>query len=228
MTANAAAPSFLSLVMAEFGTFPRRGLVYLGAISTLAALFDLFTWMRRDDISPLGYGILAVLFICWFSACYASSMLLLNARTSIVGLGKLLVTSFMMTMPVLLAVALVIIGVRTSNPAIYAGGGFLIIVGFVALPLLQGWPIVQALSSRLIGPLQAFRATAGRRWNLVFAAFLVSALNRFLPSTSSTSEFATACVLAVAGIAVSMASAMAMVSIAVAAARLMTAKLEMA
>jgi len=194
----------------------------------LSGLFDLFVWTQQDDIPLLADVVLGALILGWFSACYASSMLMMKTRTSASGFGKFLATWVMMTTPSLLAAALIILAFEWSNTPAYVAGGLMIIAGFVVLVLLPGWPIVQALSPSLIRPLQALRATRGYRWGLTLTAFLSSTLNRLVPTTSSTTDFATACVLAGAGIVVSVASGMAIVSISVAAARLMDSKLRSA
>jgi len=90
--------------------------------------------------------------------------------------------------------------------------------------LVPGWPVMQAKSTKLIGPLVALGATRGIRWSLVTAGFLTGGVNRALPTISSATEVWSALTLAVLGGGIAVLSAMIATTIAVTSAKLMLAE----
>ena len=224
MTTGPSSPKFSQLVLAEFGTFPRKGMIYIGVVCAAAQAWGLFLW-NRQDVPAAAYVMLAAIVLAWLGVFYVTALAILQVRPSASGLAKFLVTSLLTALPVLLAAVFLIVGVRTSATAFYVLGGLLLLGGLVLLPLLTGWSITQAISTKIIGPMAALGATKGHRGGLIFTALVVAGLNRVVPSLGSTTDFAVACLFAVIGLIAGIASAMAIISIAVVASRMMSANL---
>ncbi|MNN68959.1 hypothetical protein D3C81_1847060 [compost metagenome] len=129
-----------------------------------------------------------------------------------------------MVLPVVVLLGLLWLSTIYKMGAGVALSGALFIAWLVFMMLLPAWPIMQATSAKLIGPLTAIRATRGIRWPLVMAGFLTAGLNRTIPNASSATDIWSALVLAVVDGAIAMFFAMLAISIAVAAAKLMHAE----
>ena len=228
MKSSPANQTFLAAAVAEFGAMPRRGLLYAGAVGLASATFDLVHWLHRTKAPTLDYVGVLVLLAVWFPAAYAMSMLMIQTRLSWRGFGKFLATTLAMVSPVLLAIAALLIATRFAS---HAGlvltivlAAVMSLVGIVLLTLLSGWPILQAISPRLVGPITALKATEGLRWPLVVASFAQSALNRAGPDTSTAGDLPTVCLLAAVNGLVACGSLMLAVSLAVVAWRHMASR----
>nr|WP_316628648.1 hypothetical protein [uncultured Brevundimonas sp.] len=224
MTTGLGSPKFSQRVLAEVGAFPRKGIVYIGLVCAAAQMCNLLLWSKADA-STVIYVILAAILLAWFCVSYATASAILNVPPSVSGLFKFLAASLLTSLPVLLSLALLVFASKTSIAIIYVLSGLLMLGGVFLLPLLAGWPITQAISTRLIGPMTALRATKGHRGNLIVAALLVAGLNRIVPALNSATDFTTACWFAVMGFIADIASAMALISIAVVASQMMSANL---
>ena len=223
MTTSPYAPKFSQLVLAEFGTFPLKAIIYIGAVSVAAEGLGLLLW--KQDLSGLAYAAVVVIAFAWFGALYTAASMMLEARPSLWGFGKFLLTGLVMAAPLGLALLLIIVGVKTSITATYLSGGLLLLGGMVLIALLAAWPITQAVSRRWVGPIIALRATKGHRGGLIYVALILGALNRLIPSIDTTASFTAACVMAVVGAIGSVAWAMTFVSISVASSKLMSRNL---
>lgn len=60
----------------------------------------------------------------------------------------------------------------------------LLLLAIFAFSFLQGWPVLQAASAGLIGPVTAWKATRGVRWPLFIASALTSAVNKAGPDVA--------------------------------------------
>ena len=219
--------TFLAAAVTEFGAMPRRGLVYAGAVGLTSATFDLVHWLHRTE-APLDYVGILVLLAVWSPTAYAMSMLMIQARWSWRGFGKFLATTLAVVSPVLLAIAVLLVAKTFAG---HAGlvltivlAAALSLVGVVLVTLLSGWPILQAVSPRFVGPTAALKATEGLRWPLVMASFAQSALNRAGPNTSTAGDLPTACLFAAVNGLVACGSLMLTVSLAVVAWRHMASR----
>jgi len=224
MTTGLGSPKFSQRVLAEFGAFPRKGIVFIGLVCASAQVCGMLLW-TKPDASPVISVILAATLLAWFCVSYTTTSAILNVPPSVSGLFKFLATSLLTSLPVLFSLALLVFATKTSIAIIYVLSGLLMLGGIILLPLLAGWPITQAISRRLIGPMTALRATKGHRGNLIVAALVFAGLNRAVPALNSATNFATACLFAVMGLIAGIAGAMALISIAVVASQMMSANL---
>lgn len=209
-------------VLAEFGTIPRRGLIYL-AIATVAGMAsDLYLWSHRPTLLPTDYALGAVLVIGWIAISYAVLMAMVEKPVSLSGFAKFLAASAVVALPFLLLLAGLILGARTElGPWVVVLGLLAMLALILILPILSGWPVLQSLSNRVIDPLTALRATHGIRLPLIVMSFVVGGLGRVVPATSSTEDLAMAVLFASGSAIVSTVSAMIGFGVAVVAYRYM-------
>lgn len=224
MTTGLDSPKFSQRLLAEFGAFPRKGIVLIGLVCAAAQVCGVMLW-SKPNASPVIYVILAATLLAWFCVSYTTTSAILNVPPSVSGLLKFLATSLLVSLPVLFSLALLVFATKTSIGIVYVLSGLLMLGSIVLLPLLAGWPITQAISTRLIGPMTALRATKGHRGNLIVAALVFAGLNRAVPALNSATNFATACLFAVIGLIAGIVGAMALISIAVVASQMMSANL---
>ena len=215
-------PTFIKLVMVEFGTIPLAGLALIGAVSAASAASEMFLWADDSTFTAADYVLGAGLLAGWAIVVYAVSMMLAGNRFGIVSFAKYMATACATVLPIFVALSLLLL-----FSILDAGGIVLIAVlpmlaSLIPMMLLPGWPILQATSAKLVGPVEALRLTSGFRWPLILASFALGAINRIVPASSATDEFTTVCLLAAIGGVVSMFSAMFGLSVSVAAWRLMT------
>ncbi len=224
MTRTIDLQNFFQLAFAEFGTIPKRGLTYLGVAGAAAAATDLIFWSHRPDVLLIDYAVGAALLLGWGVLLYAISMTMMDSRLSVAGFIRFVITSVVMMLPTALGLGLLWLSAIYKNGAGMAFSGVLLIVSIVFTMLLPGWPVMQAKSTKLIGPLAALRATRGIRWSLVIAGFVTGGVNRALPEMSSATEVWAALALAILGGVIVVLSAMIAISIAVTSAKLMLAE----
>jgi len=216
--------NFSQLAFAEFGTIPKRGLTYLGIAGAAAAAADLIFWSHRPDVLLIDYAVGAALFFGWGVLLYAISMTMMDSRLSVAGFIRFVITSVVMMLPTALTLGLLWLSAINKNGAGMAFSGVLFIVSLVFIMLLPGWPVMQAKSTKWIGPLAALRATRGIRMSLVIAGFVTGGVNRALSEMSSATEVWSALALAILGGGIVVLSAMIAISIAVTSAKLMLAE----
>lgn len=194
------------MLLTEFGTIPRRALIYL-AIANLAGMAsDLFLWSHRPALLPTDYVLVAVVMTGWIGVSYAVLMAMVDEPASFPGFAKFLAATAVVAIPFMLALAGLILSARgglVANVALLALVGLILI-----LPLLSGWPILQSLSNRVISPLTALRATRGSRFELIGISFVIGGLSRVLPAAFSTEHLVVAVLLASGNALVGMLSAM--------------------
>jgi hypothetical protein len=216
--------SFSQLAIAEFGTIPKRGLAYLAIAGAAVAVSDLIFWLHRPDVLLIDYAVGAALLLGWGALLYAVSMTMMDSRLSVTGFIRFIITSVAMILPTALALGLLWLSATYKIGAGMAFSGVLFIISLVVITLLPGWPVMQAKSTKLIGPLAALRATRGIRWSLILAGFVTAGLSRALPMIPSATEVWSALTLAVLAGVIAVFFAMIAISIAVASAKLMLAE----
>lgn len=216
--------NFFQLALAEFGAIPKRGLTYLGIAGAAAAAADLIFWSHRPDVLLIDYAVVAARLLGWGVLVYAISMTMMGSRLSVVGFIRFATTAVVMMLPTALALGLLWLSTIYQTGAGMAFSGVLLIVSLAFIMLLPGWPVTQAKSTQLIGPLAALRATRGIRLSLVIASLVTGGVNRTLPDMSSATEVWSALALAILGGGIAVLSTMIAISIAVTSAKLMLAE----
>lgn len=215
-------PTFIKLVMAEFGTIPTNGLVMIGSVSAASAAAEIFLWAPESTLTAGDYVMSAGLLIVWAFVVYAVSMMLAGSRFGAVGFAKYMATAVATALPLLAALGVLILFARLEAGGLVLIAALAMFASLIPMMLLPGWPVLQATSTKPVGPLSALRLTRGFRWPLILAGFALGAINRVVPAASATDEWTTVCLLAVFGGIVSAFSAMFGLSVSVAAWRLMT------
>jgi len=215
--------TFTQAVVAEVRTFPREGLIWLGAWAFLSAVADLISWWHRPvyQIEDFVLAVALTLGLAPISFFSASSMVEapMTWRKAVRFFG----TGAALFIPILLAFALMLLAVKLKVQWAVLAAALLLFVSLAPITILPGWPIWQMTSVRLIGPMEAFWATKGFRWSLFGASLFVSAFNRTMPRISSTNDFLAACIIAVGSSLVACLTTVVGLSIAVAAYRKMYA-----
>lgn len=116
-------------------------------------------------------------------------------------------TGAALLVPIASAFGFVLLAAELRLQWVMLAAVLLLLISFIPITLLPGWPIWQLKEARLIGPLEAFRATNGFRWALIGASSVTSAINKAIPGMSSTNDLLTACALALGnGLIASMAT----------------------
>lgn len=173
----------------EAGAIPRRGLVYIGVFALLSASLAFAPWTWETLPATLGIALAAAEFIAWIAMVYTVSMLMVDGRASMVGLLRFGGTLLASVLPIAVSFGAMFLGGYLSN-LLLALSGLILLVGSTILSfVLAGWPIMNALSSRLVGPLSAYRLTAGLRWPLILATFVLGGLNRLWPEVEANASF---------------------------------------
>jgi hypothetical protein len=209
--------------MSEAGAFPKIGLIYLGAWGLFSAGTDIFAWLHRPSFEPADYFLAAVNLIALAAITYSYAAWMAGAQRTLRGAVGFFGTGVAVFLPTLMAFGLLLVAARAK---ILWAEILLVLTVFVSLlpiSILVGWPIWQATSDRLIGPLEALNATKGIRWPLFFAAGIISSLNRGFPSASKVADLRMACALAIGNGVVGCVTTVLGLSIAVAAYRRMLA-----
>ncbi|WP_421731579.1 hypothetical protein [Brevundimonas sp.] len=212
--------------MAELGTIPKIGLLYLALCGAALAASDLLSWAHGPALRTEDYVVGLVLTTGWAVAIYSVSMMMMGARTSPLGFAKFVATSIAMLMPLLVSIALFVVAVKANSGVGIAVSCVVFVAALGVTALLPGWPLLQATTEKFVGPLTAFASTKGYRWPLIMGALVISAINRAATKVSDADDFSTAAVLALVDGTVAVASTAAGLSIAVVAWKLMRLKIE--
>jgi hypothetical protein len=189
-------PDVLREVVAELGGMPGRGLLLFGALAAFNAGAALLTWTHRPMVTPFDFALTAAGVIAWLAIAYWVAMSMVEHSPSWRGLGKFVATTMALALPPIIGVLAVVTSHRFHNGALAALGAGLVLMGLIGCMLLVAWPLLEATSSRLVGPLRAFQMTRGLRWQLVFMAILPGAFARGLADMTTTSDFWTAALMA--------------------------------
>lgn len=209
--------------MAELGTYPREGLFWLGGWALLSAAADLISWLHRPDYQVADYILLVALAIGLVAISFFSATRMIEMPMTWRGGLRFVGTGAALFIPIMLALGLLVLAARLNIPWAVVASALLVFASLLPITFLPGWPVWQSASVRLIGPIEAFRATSGFRWSLFGASLFVSALNRAMPKTSSTNDMLAACTVAVGNGLVACVTTVVGLSIAVAAYRKMYA-----
>lgn len=208
---------FVTQTMGEFGTVPKRGLIYIAVTSALSAIIDLAYWYVVEKFSILGYTLLAITVSAWFVAAYAATMIIIEKRSSLAGFFRFTSVTILISVPALSGLSILVYASRgglhdgLTISAVMA----LFVIGLLFAALLPAWPIAQAISSRFVSPVQIVKATSGSRWSLIAVFFAASTVNKLVPDMSSATNVGEAIALALCGAAVAAATLVLAASIAV-------------
>lgn len=210
-------------MLAEFGTVPKRHLAAVAALGLVSASLTAVV-IRTEPDTWVSAILLAPLTIVYVWLTYATTMAMLPTNISIVGAIKFGVTGLALFFPSLVSFGLLLLIGRSSSIV-----GLILLLAlfaftFVVVPILYGWPVMQAASARWVGPRAALRRTRGIRWQLVIASMVVSGTNRGLPRASPSDDLWVAALMVFLEAVISTFSLLLVVSISVAAWRHMTAR----
>lgn len=203
--------------MGEFGTVPKRGLIYVAAASALSAITDLFYWNSGLKFSNLDYALLGIVVLFWLTAAYVTTMTMIEKPASVVGFVKFTAVTIITFVPILASLAVLIYASWASlfDSLTISTIIALFLIGLLFLALLPAWPIAQAISSRFVSPMQIVKATRGYRWSLILVYSAASGVNKLVPSVSSATNVGEAIALALCGAVVAAATLLLTASIAV-------------
>lgn len=214
-------PDLFREALAEFGSIPRRGLIYFGAFAIVTAALEFLTWLHRPTYTVLDDTALIAAMVAWMVAAYAVAMSMIESPPSFGGFAKFVASSLAVVLPPILGLVCLLMAARANIGGLAALGGALFIAGLVVASLLVGWPLVEATAQRPVGPVGALRMTKGMRWQLFFASLVIAGVSRGVPDTSITDDLWAAVLLAVLNASASTLISMMALSIAVAAFRFM-------
>lgn len=217
MTGATTFQDFFTQTMGEFGTVPKRGLIYVAIAGALSAITDLIHWGIGAKFSEWDYALLAVVMLPWLAAAYATTMTMVEKPSSVVGFVKFTAVTVLTFVPILSSLAVL---VYASRAGLHDGLTIstviaLLLVGLLFVAFLPAWPIAQAISARFVSPMQIVKATKGYRWSLILVFFAASSVNKLVPSMSSATNVGEAIALALCGAAVAAATLVLTASIAV-------------
>lgn len=203
--------------MGEFGTVPKRGLIYVAVASALSAITDLVHWNSGTGFSNLDYTLVGIVILLWLTAAYFTTMTMIEKPSSPVGFLKFTGVTVFTLLPILSSLAVLI---YTSPASLHYGLTIstvlaLLLIGLLFVAFLPAWPIAQAISSRFVSPMQIVKATRGYRWPLILVFFAASSVNKLVPSMSSATNVGEAIALALCGAVVAAATLVLTASIAV-------------
>jgi len=216
-------PTFIQAVIAELGNFPQSGLFYIGGWALVSVSVDLFSWSHRPGYQISDYILAGSTLIGGAAITFFSATRMVETPMTWRRALKFFGTGAALFAPLLLASSVTLLALKLKVQWGVFAGLFLLIPSLLPLAFLPGWPIWQATSERLIGPIEAFRATKGFRWPLIGAACFGSGFNQAIPRTSSANDLLTACILSVSSSLLACMSTVLGLSIAVAAYRKMSA-----
>ncbi len=214
---------FFKLIMVEFGTVPMFGVVMITAVSVFSSVVAVLVLDQSNVPSALQALCAVLVAVGWVVTIYALSMMMIASPASLLSFIKYLAAAIAALIPFGAAIGLMFLAGALGWAILMAIAMATLLVLFFGASLLSGWPILQATSTKLIGPVAALKLTRGFRWPLVMAGMALGGLNRLVPSPSESDSFAAVSVLSGAGAIVSAFTGMFAVSISVAAWRLMLA-----
>jgi len=203
--------------MGEFGTVPKRGLIYVAIAGALSAIIDLVHWGTGAKFSEWDYALLAVVILPWLAAAYATTMTMVEKPSSVVGFVKFTAVIILTFVPILSSLAVLFYASRVGlhDGLTISTVITLLLIGLLFVAFLPAWPIAQAISARFVSPMQIVKATKGYRWSLILVFFAASSMNKLVPSMSSATNVGEAIALALCGAVVAAATLVLTASIAV-------------
>ncbi|WGM32427.1 hypothetical protein [Brevundimonas sp. NIBR11] len=207
MTAPMTFPTFIQAVATEARRIPRNGLLCMAAGSAASIGCELVLWSHRPGLQTTDFGLYGGLALVWVGLSYLVPMLMLGRRASAGGFFKFVATSLALLLPMLAAIALLVMALKMGS-AFGLLGLVLLLSAVVLLPMLAGWPLLQANSAGFVSPYWAFKATRGMRWSLVGLSFAVGGMGKTLPGAGTADDLWAALALAALGAAVSFLVAM--------------------
>lgn len=217
MTEGSTFQDFFTQTMGEFGTVPKRGLIFVAMAGALSAITDLIHWGAGTKFLEWNYAFIAIVILPWLAAAYATTMTMVEKRSSLVGFVKFTAVTILTFVPILSSLAVLVYasGAGAHDGLTILTVIVLLLVGLLFVAFLPAWPIAQAISTRFVSPMQIVKATKGYRWSLILVFFAASSVNKFVPSMSSVTNVGEAIALALCGAVVAAATLVLTASIAV-------------
>lgn len=215
MTGNSTFQDFLAQTVREFGTVPKRGLIYAVTAGTLSAIAGLLDWGMDTKFAGVNYIVPVFVSVCWLSAAYATTMAMIERPSSITGFFKFAAVTIFMFMPFLCGLAVLAYAAGAHDGWTISTVILLFIFGFICSSLLPAWPVTQAISEELISPARIVKATKGYRWSLILVFFAAGSVNKLMPEISDATNAGEAIALALCGAVVAAAILVLTASIAV-------------
>ncbi|QGP78109.1 hypothetical protein [Sphingobium sp. CAP-1] len=217
MTGGSTFQDFFTQTMGEFGTVPKRGLIYVSMAGALSAITDLVQWGAGAKFSEWNYALLAVAILPWLAAAYATTMTMVEKPSSVAGFVKFTAVTILTFVPILSSLAVLVYasGAGAHDGLTISTVIALFLAGLLLVAFLPAWPIAQAISTRLVSPMRIVKATKGYRWSLILVLFAASSVNKLVPSMSSATNVGEAIALALCGAVVAAATLVLTASIAV-------------
>jgi hypothetical protein len=217
MTGGSTFQDFFTQTMGEFGTVPKRGLIYVAVASALSAITDLVDWNSGTGFSNLDYTLVGIVILLWLTAAYVTTMTMVEKPSSAAGFVKFTGVTIFTFVPILSSLAVL---AYTSRAGLHDGLTIstvlaLFLIGLLLVAFLPAWPIAQAISSQFVSPMQIVKATSGYRWSLISVFFAAGSVNKLVPSMSSATNVGEAIALALCGAVVAAATLVLTASIAV-------------
>ena len=203
--------------MSEFGTVPKRGLIFVAIAGALSAITDLIHWGTGAKFPEWNYALLAAIILPWLAAVYATTMAMVEKPLSVIGFVKFTAVTILTFVPTLSSLTVLVYasGAGAHDGLTISIVIVLLLVGLLFVAFLPAWPIAQAISTRFVSPMQIVKATKGYRWSLILVFFAASSVNKLVPSMSSARNVGEAIALALSGAVVAAATLVLTASIAV-------------
>ena len=176
MSVRTSSTDLLNLTLAEATRIP---LPAFAAMASMAAAWEGLSFaVRAAGRDPVLIALAVVLLVAGAGVSYLASMVLVEGPRSLQRFGAYVGTAFLVTVPALAGLALLRTSRIVDNPLVLPAGLLLALFGIVVAPMLCAWPVLQAVSPRLIGPREAFRRSSGMRWALLLTAVGFCAASR--------------------------------------------------
>lgn len=217
MTGGSTFQDFFTQTMGEFGTVPKRGLIYVAIAGMLSAITDLIHWGNGANLSNSDYALLAIVILPWLVAAYATTMAMVEKPPSLVGFVKFTGVTILTFLPILFGLAVLVYASRAGlhDGLTVSAAIALLLVGLLFAAFLPAWPIAQGIATRFVSPMRIVKATKGYRWSLILVFFAAGSVNKFVPNMSSATNVGEAIALALCGAVVAAATLVLTASIAV-------------
>ncbi len=215
MASGATFQDFFTRTMGEFGSVPKRGLIYAATAGALSAAADLAHWSLGPTPTDIDYAAFAFVICVWLVAGYATTMAMIDKPFSSGGFFRFTGMTIATFVPIFSGLAMLVYASRENANVLLTFALAVLIFGVLVIAFLPAWPIAQGLSRVFVNPARVVKATRGYRWSLVLVFFAASSVNKLVPNMSSASNVGEAALLAIAGAVVSAATLVLTASIAV-------------
>jgi hypothetical protein len=155
------------------------------AVGISEAVPDALQWFPNPSLEAPYVATAAVTVAIWISIQYPITLNMIKRRASIGGLLRYTAANLALFLPVGIGIGSAfalpaLVGKAVSSTILITG----LFTSLVAVLLLRAWPIEQALSSTLVSPIKALKATKGHRWALILISSTMGGVDKLIPSDS--------------------------------------------